>query len=154
VVVWVAALMLVASVALFVAAPLTEVFSTRRRDNEDGADRAHLEHECGLATSAIRELDFDHAMGKIVDSEFQTLRSRLETRALAAMADLERIQKGNRIESERSSSKMSQLSSLASETPYRPRFCPQCGAQPAPTHKFCSDCGTALSLSSGRTAHS
>jgi len=54
------------------------------------ADVARLEHERGLALAAIRELEFDHALGKIADADFQTMRSRLEARALTAMTALAR----------------------------------------------------------------
>lgn len=86
---WLAMLLLGASVALFVAAPLTEIFAARRRP-EDSAARARLEHARGLALAALRELEFDHAMGKIAEAEFQAIRARLEARALAAMTELAR----------------------------------------------------------------
>jgi cytochrome c-type biogenesis protein CcmH/NrfG len=82
-----AMLLLAAAVALFVAAPLTEVFKSHLRSGAS-ADSVRLEHERGLALAALRELEFDHAMGKIADAEFQTLRARLETRALTAMSAL------------------------------------------------------------------
>ena len=84
---WLAMLLLAASVALFVAAPLTEVFAARKRAGA-AAHTARLEHERGLALAAIRELEFDHAMGKIAEAEFQAMRARLEGRALTAMAAL------------------------------------------------------------------
>jgi uncharacterized membrane protein len=90
--IWIAALMLVVSVALFVTAPLTEVFATRRSSGDE-AEAASLEHQRELATAAIRELEFDYATGKIAEVEFRALRQRLEARALAAMAALEGLQK-------------------------------------------------------------
>jgi cytochrome c-type biogenesis protein CcmH/NrfG len=91
--IWLAILLLTASVALFVAAPLTEVFAARR---ETADATARFEHERGLALAAIRELEFDHAMGKIADSEFQTLRARLEDRALTAMMALDGLSESPR----------------------------------------------------------
>ncbi len=87
---WLAMLLLATSVALFVAAPLTEVLTARKRIGAT-ADVALLEHERGLALAAIRELEFDHAMGKITDADFQTMRSRLEGRALTAMSTLAQV---------------------------------------------------------------
>jgi cytochrome c-type biogenesis protein CcmH len=89
--IWIAALMLIGSAALFVAAPLTELFGTDGRAADD-EEAARLEHQRSLATSAIRELEFDHATGKIAEAEFRALREELETRALEAMAALERLQ--------------------------------------------------------------
>jgi hypothetical protein len=120
--VWIAALMLVVSVALFVAAPLTEVFSPRGDSRDEELRRARLEHERGLAITAMRDLDFDHAMGKIADEEYQTLRAELETRALNAMAALD-----------------DGINATASSAP----TCPQCGTPTAADHRFCPLCGTA-----------
>ena len=88
--IWIAALMLIASVALFVAAPLTEVFTERKTSDEESA-ALRYEHQRNLATSAIRELEFDYATGKMTEAEFRALRGALENRALAAMAELERL---------------------------------------------------------------
>jgi hypothetical protein len=90
--IWIAALMLIGSVALFVAAPLTEVFAARGRTTNEGAEATALEHQRELALSAIRELDFDYATGKIAEADFRTIRERLEGRALEAMAGLDQLQ--------------------------------------------------------------
>jgi len=92
--IWIAALMLIGSVALFVAAPLTEVFTMRPHGNDQDAEAARLEHQRGLATAAIRELEFDYATGKIAEADFRALRARLEERALEAMVGLDRL-RGN-----------------------------------------------------------
>jgi cytochrome c-type biogenesis protein CcmH/NrfG len=127
--VWLAALMLVAAVALFVAAPLTEVFSAPRGETDDDARRRRFEHERGLATAAIRELEFDHAMSKITDDEFHGLRASLETRALAAMDELDHLGGAAR-------------SVIA---------CPQCGAPSAVANKFCVQCGALTGLPADQT---
>ncbi len=90
--IWIAAVMLIASVALFVAAPLTEIF-TERKPGADEAEALRFEHQRNLATSAIRELEFDYATGKMTEAEFRNLRNALEDRALTAMAELERLAK-------------------------------------------------------------
>ncbi|MGH7836945.1 MAG: c-type cytochrome biogenesis protein CcmI [Steroidobacteraceae bacterium] len=130
--VWIAALMLVASVALFVAAPLTEAWSYRRRESDDEVRRARLEHERGLATTALRELDFDHAMGKIADDEFRALRGELETRALTAMVELD------------------DRASVAATG--NVKACPRCKASLAPDYHFCPLCGAPLDSSAANGA--
>jgi cytochrome c-type biogenesis protein CcmH/NrfG len=89
--IWIAALMLVAGAALFVAAPLTEVFSSPRGETDDNTRRMRFEHERALAVAAIRELEFDHAMTKITDEEFHSIHVALEARALAAMEGLDNL---------------------------------------------------------------
>jgi cytochrome c-type biogenesis protein CcmH/NrfG len=123
---WLAAILLASSVALFVAAPLTESPSRDEADLDEDAEKLRLEHERALATAGIRELEFDHAMNKLGDSEFQTLRRRLENRALAAMSALARLQNHP-------------------AAAHSALHCPRCAAiQPGPSNKYCVDCGVAL----------
>jgi hypothetical protein len=89
--IWLAALMLIGAVALFVAAPLTEVLAGRPLRTDAHIEGARLEHQRGLATAAIRELEFDYAMGKIAEPDFRAMRRRLEARALEAMAGLVKL---------------------------------------------------------------
>ena len=87
--IWIAALMLIGSVALFVAAPLTEVFTSRPADED--AEAARLEHQRSLATAALRDLEFDYATGKIAEGDFRAIRAGLERRALEVMAGLDQL---------------------------------------------------------------
>lgn len=122
---YMAAILIVAAVALFVAAPLTEGIR-RRRIDAHGLAIERLNHDRGLAVQGLRELEFDYAMGKVDAADYQTLRATLENRALAAMTALDQV--GN-------------------ETPEPAptvNFCPQCGAPSAPGHNFCGECGSAL----------
>jgi cytochrome c-type biogenesis protein CcmI len=120
---WIALLMLTAAVALFVAAPLTEGLAVRRREAE-GKDRtADLQHDRTLAVAAIRELEFDHEMGKIDDADFALIRASLEARALDAMQGLQAVS--------------SRLTSA-------PERCGRCGAPAAGRARFCAACGKEL----------
>jgi hypothetical protein len=82
---YLAALLIVASVALFVAAPLGGGLLTSRRIR-DAAEAERLEHELGLAMQGLRELDFDREMGKLSDDDCEALCERLMARALDARA--------------------------------------------------------------------
>jgi hypothetical protein len=119
--IWLAAVMLIASVALFVAAPLAELIGAPAVRRAEESEDTRLEHQRGLATAAIRELDFDHAMGKLEDAEYCILRDRLEARALAAMEGLARLGRASSSE---------------------PSQCSQCGA-PRGGQPFCGRCGAA-----------
>jgi hypothetical protein len=43
----------------------------------------------GVALAALKELDFDHATGKVSDADYELLRQRYTTEALAALRDEE-----------------------------------------------------------------
>ena len=84
-VIWFAAILLIAAIGLFIAAPLSDQVLTGRR-SAPNADLEQREHEYALALQALRELEFDHAMGKLDEGDYHRLKDRLEKRALAAMS--------------------------------------------------------------------
>lgn len=81
------ALLLIATIAAVIAAPLLaasgEVASAA---GDPGVER--LEREKNAALTAIREAQFDHAMGKLSEEDYASLRSFYEHRALAAITEL------------------------------------------------------------------
>ncbi|MFZ1119407.1 MAG: hypothetical protein WAN81_04170, partial [Candidatus Binataceae bacterium] len=87
---YLAAVLIVASVALFVAAPLGGGLLATRRAGRDAAEVERLEHERALAMQGLRELEFDREMGKLSDADYAALREGLMARALGASAALER----------------------------------------------------------------
>ncbi|MBX3024902.1 zinc ribbon domain-containing protein [bacterium] len=113
----------VALVALFVGWPLLQA----RRGVEPGdAEAPPLERQKREALVAIKEAEFDRAMGKLSDADFAQLTQRYREQALAAMAALEagapRGARGG----------------------VRLAFCPQCGTKLPPRANFCGGCGHAL----------
>ncbi len=127
--IWLALLMLTASVALFVAAPLTEGLAARKGATEREDRTLGLQHDRALAVAAIRELEFDHAMGKIDEGDFATIRATLETRALDAMQGLTQG-----------------FDALIPTGPLsdNAQSCSYCGAFVAGDYPFCAVCGCAV----------
>src|SRR5690348_7915913 len=109
-------------VALFVGWPLVQA----RRGAEPGdADALPLERQKREALSAIKEAEFDRAMGKLSDTDFAQITQRYREQALAAMAALEAgVTRGG--------------------GKARLAFCPQCGVKLAARANFCGGCGTSL----------
>jgi hypothetical protein len=93
---YVAAILIVAAVALFVAAPLSGGFPRRRAATSRELDLERLEHERGMAVQGLRELEFDHEMGKLDETDYRDLKRSLEDRALAAMSAIERLRGAER----------------------------------------------------------
>ncbi|MBI4674541.1 MAG: zinc-ribbon domain-containing protein [Chloroflexi bacterium] len=98
-----------------------------------GPDAAHenLLSQREATYNAIKDLEFDHAQGKISDADYATLREKYETKALNILAQLETL--GKPIVKEDS----------------RPLHlpnngCPRCGEPVASHDKFCANCGNAL----------
>jgi hypothetical protein len=88
-IVYVAGLLLVATVAWLVASPLLGGARTEAAPPAADVERYRLEKEKELAYAAIKEAEFDFQMGKLSEADYHLLREKYEGRALAALAALE-----------------------------------------------------------------
>ena len=86
-----AAALIVAGVALFVAAPLGIGLVGARAKSAGELQTERHEHERALAVQGLRELEFDREMGKLSDADYESMHKALEDRALTAMAAVEKI---------------------------------------------------------------
>jgi cytochrome c-type biogenesis protein CcmI len=126
VVIWIAATMLIIAVALFVAAPLAD-FVLGHHNAALLPEPGGRARERALAVQALRELEFDYAMGKLDNDDYSALKQKLENRALAAM------------KTRQDPPRLSQ--STAAAGPPTAGFCFQCGARFAQADNSCASCG-------------
>lgn len=111
-----------------------------------GRARAALEREKALVLRSIKELEFDHAMGKTSTAEFEEMRDRLKLRAVGLMRRLEGSDYRTLVERD--------LASRTPATPPAPAAAPasaaterRCGACQTANDidaRFCKRCGAAL----------
>jgi hypothetical protein len=173
---YLAAILIVAAVALFVAAPLSGGFPRGRRSTTLQLELERLEHERGLAVQGLRELEFDHEMGKLDEVDYHDLKRSLEDRALSAMSAIERARGDARARTMRLAARPARTPSApVALTPAAPapalrapsarrlpgaagvgqplvNFCPQCGVRVGTGHNFCAECGANLSPVAARSA--
>jgi cytochrome c-type biogenesis protein CcmI len=154
--VMIAAALIIAGVALFVAAPLASGLGRRRSKTAREAGLDRLAHERGLAVQGLRELEFDREMGKLSDADYDTLKTALENRALKAMQETDQLRDELRKsslsiaptpapEAVKKPAEPPPVLVLRPETrPSNIHFCPQCGARTLKDARFCAECGTAL----------
>lgn len=141
---YLAAVLIVLGVALFVAEPL--VRGARERGRRSGAGRRSVfEHERGLALQGLRELEFDRQMNKLSEGDAALLRQALEARALGAMSAIEKLQDEQRGPALSLAPRRPRGERVAAR-PARVRFCPGCGAPASIGAAFCAECGTRLIL--------
>lgn len=76
---------------------------------------------------AIKDLEVDHAQGKLSDADYQTLRAKYETKALMILQQLNLIETNAAIRAKRAE-----------------RDCGQCGQPFHAGDKFCARCGASL----------
>jgi hypothetical protein len=111
--------------------------------------RADLEREKALTLRSIKELEFDRAMGKLSQQDFDQMAGRLRSRALGIMKQLDAGASVYRQEIERELS--ARLGSpgapdVKPDLKVRPTSALQCacGTPNDPDARFCKSCGTKL----------
>ena len=100
--------------------------------------RVALEREKQLVLRSIKELEFDKAMGKLSEIDFEEMSGRLRVRAAGLIRQLDAG--GYRAQVEQD------LRKRVGETPelQAPQFCSGCGAAREADAKFCKQCGSKL----------
>ena len=179
-----AAALIVAGVALFVAAPLGIGLVGARAKSVGELQAERLEHDRALAVQGLRELEFDREMGKLSDADYESMHKALEDRALTAMAAVEKIHDAADKAANAKKTTVTPLTQalrrpapaprridpiptlVVHNEPPRPQqqpapsasgkihFCPECGMRAAPDAKFCAQCGIAIRPLPGAIARS
>jgi hypothetical protein len=107
-----------------------------------GRTRAALEREKLLALRAIKELEFDRAMGKVSEGDFKEMAGRLRARAAGLIRQLD-AGAGYREQIERDVEKR-----LGEAPPPKEvaagRVCATCATTNDPDARFCKGCGQKL----------
>jgi hypothetical protein len=88
---YLAGLLLIGAVAMFVAAPLFHPESEPHGTGEQEGQAARWEKQKADAYAAIKEAEFDRQMGKLTEEDYRILREKYEARALEALARLDRL---------------------------------------------------------------
>jgi len=132
----------VGAAALHTFGPLAGLLGADTSRSVGGRTRAALEREKTLALRSIKELEFDHAMGKVSDKDFADMSARLRARAARLIRQLD-AGSTYRQTIEREIERR-----VAPKAP-RPaadaaRFCSACGEKIEVDARFCKHCGQAV----------
>jgi hypothetical protein len=113
-----------------------------------GRARAAVEREKTLVLRSIKDLEFDHEMGKVSDQDFAEMSHRLRARAAGLLRQLDAgAAYATQIETEllrRLAALPARAGAAAPGAPRPSRFCTQCGAPHELDAKFCGQCGHKL----------
>lgn len=130
--------------------PLAAPDFADRTEIVGGRARAALEREKTLVLRAIKELEFDRAMSKVSDADFQEMSARLRARAIVLMRQLDVALPGYREEIERELAQRlggaggEQASPARRDAAAPEAACPDCAAVNDDDARFCKRCGAQL----------
>ena len=118
-----------------------------------GRTRVALDREKTLVLRSIKELEFDYAMGKMSQADFDEMGGRLRLRALGLMRQLdagggyrEQIAKevADRLAGSSEGDGLSHRHEAATAEAVALRSCGHCGTANDPDARFCKSCGSPL----------
>ncbi|MBF0633869.1 MAG: zinc-ribbon domain-containing protein [Nitrospinae bacterium] len=84
---------------------------------------------------ALKDLDFDYKMGKIDDADYQEMKTRFESDAVALLGKIDELEAGVSSKAERRGT-----APIAGSD----RFCVKCGAKIGADFNFCGKCGAVV----------
>lgn len=133
-------LLLLVGLVFYVGYPLVGAAGTPFSLREGEHQRLVERREQLLA--AIKEVEFDQAMGKLPDGEYQQLRQQFEAEAMGVLHQLDQFK--DTAGQGRGLMDRVEKDILALRQKAQPH-CPSCGASRQPADRFCSRCGARFS---------
>ena len=103
--------------------------ATLDKESLDHRVRRELEQEKAIVLRSIKELEFDRAMRKVGDADFEEIGGRLRARAVALMEQLETVPR---------------TTSTVAEPAVPAGTCAACGVANDEDARFCKGCGERL----------
>lgn len=139
----IAYVVIAAGVLGFVFRPLFQDRGSVEEASRRESRRRELIEERERVLETIRELDFDHRMGKVEEADYQEARSRYEAQAIEVMKAIDRANgRSDQVDIEKQVE--SEIASLRRSAPAPGATCAECGAPLAAGAKFCAQCGSAV----------
>jgi ribosomal protein L40E len=144
-----------ASIAMYrMLIPLVGKERALRAETLGHRARAALEREKALVLRSIKELEFDRAMGKLAEEDFEEMSHRLRARAIGLMRQLdashaaprERIERelADRVARESQQQRRPVRGAAGSQSQRARVICDACDASNDVDARFCKSCGTKL----------
>jgi hypothetical protein len=96
--------------------------------------------------AAIKDLEFDHAMNKLSDADYKSLRTKYEAKAVAILQELDSMTAAHKrhprahLSDEAIEHQVQQLRGSAAKIV----LCSHCGTRAAPGDKYCAKCGAPI----------
>lgn len=141
------ALIIVITIAV-VAYPLLQPANRRASELNGGRDVAFegLVAQRDAMYLAIKDLENDHALGKLSDADYRSLRAKYEAKAVAILQELDHVvgSKPRAHPAPDDDAVEREIARLRRAKTNGALKCPQCGTAHSAEDVFCAKCGTSL----------
>jgi hypothetical protein len=142
---WLACAVIVVLAGCFVLTPLF----AKPKDNHKNTLIAETELDRLLSRktavySNLKDLEFEYAMGRLSDADFQTLGAAYKSEAASILQRLDQLDAPENADEEIEKDialRKSKLYGAGAKEAQEASSCPSCGAKCIPGKKFCADCG-------------
>ena len=126
---WISCLILVLAAGAYALWPLFEKTFDETVLPPTETDNDYLASRKTAIYHNIRELEFEHKMGRLTQADFQRLDTEYKGEAAEVLQKLDTL---------------NNVPATIQEPDRKAAFCPDCGAKTIPGKKFCADCGARL----------
>ena len=137
-------ILIAVAVLIYIFKPLFAKQDSMTRATRRESRRQQLLEDRESVYEAIRELDFDHRMGKVEDDDYQETRGRFQARAVDVLKALDDMD-GRLDHLESDVEKEIAALRKKKRRPPAPSHCTQCEASLPPDARFCPRCGEVVS---------
>jgi len=136
------AILITAAALLAVAYPILSKGGTAKPATSAQESLDELLAQRDAAMQALRELNFDHRMGKISDEDYVTFEAGLKHSAAESLRALDEWEAQTQDDLDQALDR--EIAARKSQLVSGARACPSCGRPAGDEDKFCAICGTAL----------
>ena len=130
---WISCAILTFMIALYVLRPLFEKAAVASSEIPAETECDYLINRKTALYRNIRDLEFEHGMGRLSEADFQQLEMMYKGEAVEILQKLDRL---NGLGTTANRPNLKQKPQMDK--------CPACGAEIIPGKKFCADCGARL----------
>jgi hypothetical protein len=144
--IWVACAALVIAAGGFVLYPLfQEPKSARVADLPDEMEMDRLLDRKAVIYRSIKDLEFEHAMGRLSETDYRRLDADYKNDAALLLQKLDQLGASEDLDKAIEKDIAARKSALfVPQVDLKTLRCPACGAETVPGKKYCADCGKRL----------
>jgi len=107
-------------------------------------DLDRLLNQKAVVYSNLKDLEFEHKMGRLGEADFHRLEAGFKAEAAEILSRLDQLGAAENLDEGMEQAIAARITQLAAGRKAEPATCPSCGADLVPGKQFCAGCGRRL----------